>query len=83
MQPHITVVVESDDMEFPPISGEFDWWYGEIVDGVFAYVITTEDENGHVGSADWQGLPVVLKSHILAGLRGTLPSRAGAQRTTV
>jgi hypothetical protein len=54
------------------VRGEYDWWYGEIADGIWCYVIATEYADGYVGNPDWSQLPVVFKSHIMAGLRGTL-----------
>lgn len=56
------------------ITGEYEWWYGEIGDGLFAYVITEVDVLGDTRVPDWQGLPLVLKSHIMARLRRAVPS---------
>jgi len=56
------------------IDGDYDWWYGEIAPGIYAYSIVTEDASGYVGNPDWSELPELFKSDILAGLRRTLPS---------
>jgi hypothetical protein len=54
--------------------GDYDWWYGEISDGVWAIIVTTEDADGNVANPDWQELPVVLKSLVMARLRGEIPA---------
>lgn len=62
------------------IEGEFDWWYGEIGDGMYAYSITTEDPDGRPRVPDWPQLPELFQSVVLAGLRGTLPLGEGDER---
>lgn len=65
------------------ITGEFDWWHGEVMPGVDAYIISQEDAHGFIGNPDWQELPVVFKSDVLAGLRRAVPARAGDEGPAV
>jgi hypothetical protein len=63
-----------DQITLPVITGDYDWWYGEIAEGVWAYVITTEDTLGNVGNPDWTELPELLRTTVLAGLRREVPA---------
>lgn len=74
------VVIEHTDISAPldnagfstalaGYDGDFDWWYGQIGEDSFAYVITLEDELGFIRSADWEELDELLRSRIVAGLR--------------
>jgi hypothetical protein len=73
----LTVITGPEDMalgNMSHITGEFDWWYGKIAPGTWAYVIRTEDANGVIGNPDWQELPLLLRTSIVAGLWRTLPA---------